>query len=471
VAFYKPRTITLNVVGQPLASWSRLVPEADQTASSRTGLTRVPARGTGRTSVTLPVPGPGPLASHDGGSRWKPAFWRGIAYDLAELRRKPAIRRGIAYGLAGLVLVAGALFLGLAFHALTRGPVVVNIAYDTEKKKWLESALAEFRQTPEGRRIQVNLVGMGSIEGAKAILDGPGPVPIHVWSPASSVYRSVFESEWRFTHKGGPILSAESLVQSPMVFVMWKSRHDAFLRKFAKLEFRTLAKAMQEPGGWEEIAGRPDWGDFKFAHIDPNRSNSGLQMLVLMGYELSGKRAGLGAEDITRAGFQKWLQAFERGATRHGSVLTHSTGALMEEMVLGGPSQYDCLLLHEKLALEYLQVAIEHWGEAGELAVDYPDPNTGNEHPYYILNVPWSDARQRQAATEFLRFLKSERIQRRALADGFRPGNPAVPVDDPGSPLVRARKYGLRTDLPPLCQPPRAELVEALLGSFRQIER
>ena len=319
--------------------------------------------------------------------------------------------------------------------------------------------------------MQVNLVGMGSIEGAKAILDGPGPVPIHVWSPASSAYRSVFESEWRFTHQGGPILSAESLVLSPMVFVMWKPRHDAFLRKYAKLDFRTLAKAMQEPGGWGEIAGRPDWGHFKFGHTDPNRFNSGLQMLVLMGYELSGKRGGLGYEDITRAEFQEWLKAFERGATRHGSGLTHSTGALMEEMVLRGPSQYDCLLLYENLALEYLQVGIEHWGEAGELAVDYPDPNIGNEHPYYILNVPWSDARQRQAAAEFLRFLKSERIQRRALADGFRPGNPAVPVDDPDSPLVRARKYGLRTDLPPLCQPPPAELVEALLGSFRRIER
>ena len=27
------------------------------------------------------------------------------------------------------------------------------------------------------------------------------------------------------------------------------------------------------------------------------------------------------------------------------------------------------------------------------------------EHPYYILDVPWSDARQRAAATEFLKFL------------------------------------------------------------------
>ena len=74
---------------------------------------------------------------------------------------------------------------------------------------------------------------------------------------------------------------------------MWKPRHDAFLRKYAKLDFRTLAKAMQEPGGWGEIAGRPDWGHFKFGHTDPDRSNSGLQMLVLMGYELSGKRGGL----------------------------------------------------------------------------------------------------------------------------------------------------------------------------------
>ena len=159
VAFDKPRTITLIVVGQPSASWSRLVPEDDQTASGRTGLTRVPARGTGRTSVALPVPGPGPLASNDGGSRWKPALRRGIAYGLAGLRWKPALRRGIAYGLAGLRWKP-ALRRGIAYGlaglrwkpALRRG-----IAYGLAGLVLVAGALFLALRVPRARRRQHRL--------------------------------------------------------------------------------------------------------------------------------------------------------------------------------------------------------------------------------------------------------------------------------------------------------------------------
>ena len=30
----------------------------------------------------------------------------------------------------------------------------------------------------------------------------------------------------------------------------------------------------------------------------------------------------------------------------------------------------------------------------GEFRVDYPEPNIWNEHPLYILDVPWSNSRQ-----------------------------------------------------------------------------
>jgi Ca-activated chloride channel family protein len=362
------------------------------------------------------------------------------------------------------------------------GPVTINIAYGTEKRLWLESALEEFRRTPAGERVRVELYGMGSLEGARAVLDGPGTGTgtgtgaagrrlFHVWSPASSTYRDLLESEWKARHGGSPILSAEDLALTPMVFVLWKQRHDAFLRKYPGVNFRVLAEAMNEPGGWGGIAGRPEWGLFKFGHADPNTSNSGLQMLVLLGYEFSGKQRGLDVGDVARDEFQRRLRSFERGVTRHGSALTRSTGDLMEEMVLRGPPQYDCLMVYENLAIDYMRAAAERWGEQGELAVAYPDPNIWNDHPYYILDVPWSDEPQRAAASEFLRFLLSAPIQRRALEHGFRPGNPAVPVDTPESPLVRNRKYGFRIDLPTMGEPPTAEVLRALLAAFRRVER
>jgi Bacterial extracellular solute-binding protein len=355
-------------------------------------------------------------------------------------------------------------------------PLVINIAYGTEKKKWLESALADYLKTPAAQGVEINLLGMGSVEGAMAVLDGskaavPSHQQIHVWSPASSAYRDVLETDWRVKHGGSPILTAENLAMTPMVFVMWKQRHDAFVKKYGKVSFGTIAQAMKEPEGWGAIAGKAEWGLFKFGHTDPNKSNSGLQTLVLMAYEFAGKQRGLTVENVTGNRFQGWLREFERGVTRHSSSLTASTGTLMEEMVLRGPSQYDCLMLYENLAIDYMQAARQRWGAQGEFYVAYPDPNIWNEHPYYILDVPWSNDRVKKAATDFLKFLKSEPIQRRALEHGFRPGDPTVPVNSPESPLVRSQKTGLTIGLPLMCEPPTAEVTTTLLGSFRRLER
>ena len=368
----QPDTIVLSVVSRPGSpSWTQGVPGSD-----RSGAERLPTL-----SGELPM------------------IRDAVRVEPVRVEPPPArgARRWLTYGLLGLVLMTCGLFLRREIMSLLSdrsgrvpgrppaaagadgdaapdargqtpapgptadGPVVINIAYGTEKKKWLEAALKEFSETAKGKQIKVNLYGMGSVEGANAVLDGPTPTapphqPIHVWSPASSTYRDVLESEWRVKHpNSNPILTAQDLALTPMVFVMWKKRHDAFVKKFPKLNFHTVAEAMKEPGGWGGIAGQPEWGLFKFGHTDPNKSNSGLQALVLMAYEFSNKDRDLTVKDITRSEFQDWLRAFEVGVTRHGTSLTHSTGTLMEEMVLRGPSQYDCLILYENLAIDYMR--------------------------------------------------------------------------------------------------------------------
>ena len=151
---------------------------------------------------------------------------------------------------------------------------MINIAYGTEKDKWLKEALAIFEQTPEGRQVRVNLVGLGSVQGAQAILDGPGAVPIQVWSPASSAYRDVFDKEWRIKHGNDRILHSENLALTPMVFVLWKSRYEPFIAKYGTVSFQTIAAAMREPGGWATIGNQPGWGLFKFGHTQPSKSTA-----------------------------------------------------------------------------------------------------------------------------------------------------------------------------------------------------
>ncbi len=391
---------------------------------------------------------------------------------------------------AGLIALAGAGLGVLALFLRARGPdpsgeprkgpvpaapvvvnapVELNIAYGTEKKKWLVAAAEEFARTPAGQGITINLIGRGSVQGAEDVLNGPNPRPIHVWSPASSNYRDVFEREWKIRHPElrSPILKAQDLALTPMVFVFWKDRYEAFLTKYDKVDFKSLGEAMHEPGGWASIAGKPEWGLFRFAHTHPAKSNSGLMTLVLMAYDFAGKQKGLTLADITRPDFQAAFQKFEHGIARHGGSLTESTGTLMDEMVLRGPSQYDCLVLYENLAIDSMKAAEEHWGE---LRVVYPDPNLWNEHPYYILDVPWSDRKHQDAADAFLQFLMTEPIQRQAMKHGFRPGNPALSARSADSPLTRMEKYGIRLEIPRVAEPPRAEVVNDLLNAFRRIE-
>jgi Ca-activated chloride channel family protein len=212
---------------------------------------------------------------------------------------------------------------------------------------------------------------------------------------------------------------------------------------------------MHAKGGWGTIAGKPEWGVFKFGHTHPNQSNSGLMTLILMAYGYFGRNAGVTVTDVSTPAFQQYLARFERGVRG----VSNSTGNLMQEMVAKGPSGFDALMVYESVVIDCLKGAEGKWEP---LQVVYPKQNLWNENPYCILDTPWSDESHRRAAEIFLSFLMSEPIQARAFDSGFRPGNPAVRMKDPDSPFVKFAQYGLSLELPQMCQVPSAEVIENL---------
>ena len=338
--------------------------------------------------------------------------------------------------------------------------VEVGIAYGTEKQRWLEWAVQQFANTRDGKRIKINLIPMGSLEGAHALLNCDQR--IQVWSPASALYKDIFVQEWQVKYSSqNPILKEEPIALSPMVFVIWDERYQAFVQKYKTLSFATVSQALQEKGGWDSIAQKPEWGLFKFGHTHPNESNSGLMTIVLAAYAYQKKTKDLQLKDVVDVGFQNWLQSFERGV----SGLSNSTGNMMREMVLKGPSAYDARFVYEGVTIDYLKNAEGRWGQ---IRVVYPEYNAWNENPYYIIDASWSSKDQRKAAQTFLDFLLSEPIQKESLTHGFRPANPNVPVKFPDSPFVKYADYGIRVDLAKICEPPRAEVVNNLLQSWQR---
>ncbi|HEY2456339.1 MAG TPA: extracellular solute-binding protein [Candidatus Acidoferrum sp.] len=350
---------------------------------------------------------------------------------------------------------------GGMFDSLTGSgeQVEVGIAYGTEKQRWLEWAVQEFGKTRDGKRIKINLIPMGSLEGAHALLNGDQR--IQVWCPASALYKDIFVEEWQVKYGQNPILKEEPIALSPMVFVMWDERYQAFVQKYKTLSFVTVGQALQEKGGWDAIAQKPDWGLFKFGHTHPNESNSGLMTIVLAAYSYQKKTKDLQVKDVVDVGFQTWMQGLERAV----SGLSNSTGNMMKEMVLKGPSSYDVMFVYESVAIDYLKNAEGRWGQ---LRIVYPEYNSWNENPYYIIDASWSSKEQRKAAETFLAFLLTEPIQKESLTHGFRPANPNVPVKFPESPFVKYADYGIKVDLAKICDPPRAEVVNNLLQSWQR---
>jgi serine/threonine protein kinase len=364
----------------------------------------------------------------------------------------------VVAGAAAVALLAGTFWLGPMLGRLgdsPADPVEIGIAYGTEKRSWFEDAVREFAASPEGKGVKINLIPMGSQEGGQAVANDEDP-RIHVWSPASSLYQEKFVRDWQLRHPGHqPIVRGESLALTPMVFVVWKNRHDAFVARYKSISFATIAQAMQLKEGWGGIGGRPEWGQFRFGHTNPTQSNSGLMTLLLMACELNGGKP-LSAADLMQPAFQARLGVIERGL----AGMSNSTGNLMKDMVTRGPSAFDAVFVYESLAIDYLKAARGRWDD---LYVTYPARNVWSENPYYILDVPWSSNEQRKAAETFLGFLLGEPMQKRALAHGFRPANINVPIrDSADSPFVLYKDSGLSLDVGAVCDPPPQGLDELL---------
>jgi len=338
---------------------------------------------------------------------------------------------------------------------------VIRIAYGTEKERWLKWAVEEFEKTKSSQNYQVELLPLGSLEGSRATVSGEQEIT--VWSPASSAYREVFAEEWRLKFGDSPaIIREETLALSPMVFVVWKERYEAFASKYGKMDFFTTSQALAEPGGWGGIAQRPEWGFFKFGHTNPNQSNSGLITLALMAHHFHGKATPLQLADIVDPAFQTWLKSTERAV----SGLISSTGTMMKDMVLKGPASYDAIFVYENVAIDYLENAKGRWGE---LTVIYPKYNIWNDNPYYIIDGPWVSRAQKVGAGLFLDFLMSEPIQAKSLEHGFRPGNPAIAINGVESPFSRYQAQGIQIELPIIVETPTAPAINNLLTGWQRL--
>jgi ABC-type sulfate transport system substrate-binding protein len=357
---------------------------------------------------------------------------------------------------------------GFRDQVIGRDPVVISIAYGTEKEAWLEAAIDRFNaeeQRVNGRPIEIQAQGIGSREMVTEIIDGD--LTPTVVSPASSIQMELLRSEWQ-TRNNQEILhtgddAPRPLVITPLVIVAWAERAEALNLDNPNQLWDNLHDALASEEGWAQF-GESDWGLVKYGQTNPETSNSGIQALVLMTYAYHDKTSDLSQQDILDADFQEWLDEIQESV--YQGDFPDSTGTLMEDVVLRGPSTYDFVVVYENLAIDNIETAANRWGE---ISVYYPPANILSDHPYAILNAEWVTPDQREAAALFREFLLSEELQRLALVEyGFRPANTSVPFDVSGSPFEQFQDYGIQADIAQSVEVPPADVLNELIDLWRR---
>jgi Bacterial extracellular solute-binding protein len=344
--------------------------------------------------------------------------------------------------------------------------VEISFEYSTEKKDWLEAAVAAFQKA--NPQIRVKLIGKGSLEAANAILDGSDK-PV-LWSPADSLVANLLASDWQTKNQSALFAATgdagpQPLLLTPLVFVVWEERAKILdPSNNGQLSWTTIHNAVASPKGWAGLGGKPAWGFVTLGHTDPNKSNSGLGALALMAYEYFHITSGLTVEQLLDPKFQAFVKDIERGVSHFEA----STGTFMTDMIRFGPSKYDIAVVYESLAVSQLENAQGRWGS---LHIYYPPVTVWSDHPVVALDAPWVTPAQHQAAARLIAFLRSTPVQATALRFGFRPADTSVPMKtgDPANPFTKSAPYGLSLELPPAAQPPDGPVVRNMLMMWSRI--
>jgi hypothetical protein len=380
----------------------------------------------------------------------------------------------VIIGLAVVVVVAGLLWSQLNREP---GPIVaeesdepleVYVASALPVAEWVQEAALQFnaeKHTLEGRLIHVTVAPMdGLVAKGRYEQDEMDPLPT-AWIPDSrylvelvnAVYkerlgRDVFLTDGEYR--------ARPLATSLLTWGIYDSRAEVLETQYGDISWQTIHDAAIAPGGWAELGGQNDWGYFKLAIPSPRKNVSGLQAMVAAAGEYFDK-TNISVEDVTDPEFQTWLgEIMSSMSDLSGGTYTAA------DLALFGYTTGDAGLLLESDLLVNMQGLQTRWAEP--MRIVYPEYVTWFDFPFTVWMGPETTALEKNAALEFEKYLQSEDVQKKALAYGLRPANPAVPVSGEGSLFDQWAQQGVLGVVPrtTAMRSPDRDVLQALLRWF-----
>ncbi|MFN2608946.1 MAG: substrate-binding domain-containing protein [Acidimicrobiales bacterium] len=139
-----------------------------------------------------------------------------------------------------------------------------------------------------------------------------------------------------------------TVARSPLVLAVWKDRAAALAPRCGPggLGWTCLGEAAGTPGGWQAVAGHPEWGDVKPGHTSPASTAVGL---LVVGQAVAAwfGRAAVSTADLEDDGFQRWFGGLER-------AVPAPAASPLQTMLVTGPATFDAAATTEAEAAPLL---------------------------------------------------------------------------------------------------------------------
>jgi Ca-activated chloride channel family protein len=327
--------------------------------------------------------------------------------------------------------------------------IAVDAAVSPEKLDLLTDLANTFNDSDQaevdGECIFVRIQRMSSGAGATLLAEGwpdpavNGPRPV-IWSPASSAWGAVVNQ--RLEDQGEAPIAPEGrpFMLTPLVIAMPEPMANALGYPDTPVGYADILRLANDPAGWGAF-GHPEWGPFRLGKTNPNFSTSALHATIAQYYAAASKTTDLTLEDLTQPAVDDFARGVESSVVHYGDITNTFLENWYRADARGTALTYvSAVAVEEKSVIDYNNGNPDGILEPGEnprpprtpLVAIYPEEGTlFSDNPLIILDASWVTAEEKRAAARFDEFVREPRNQRRVLEFGFRPGNPAVAVDEP----------------------------------------
>jgi Ca-activated chloride channel family protein len=381
----------------------------------------------------------------------------------------------LALGIGGFVFFVNQPVQSLACRG---GSLPLQVVISPDQAGVVTQAAAEYerrRPAVDDRCVDVQVRGTDSAEAAAALSGGwdeatQGPTP-DIWVPASSAWALQVALRQQATKQDVLIpLEYPKLATTPMVMAMPKPMAETLGWPRTTLGWKDLLGAVVNQEGWKAF-GHPEWGAFKLGKTDPNLSTPGLEALIAAVFAATGQTSELSVETLVKEEdkLRQLILGLERAPGQDADTPATFLANLQQADQAGQALNFvSAVPLDEKSVWDYnrgnasgLEDGAERAKPDVPLVAIYPKEGTLEaDHPWVVLRAPWVNDAKRRAAAEFLDYLRSEPIQERFQAAGFRTSE-----GRPGPQLSQAN--GLLPDQPSrVLAPPAPKVVAAALESW-----